>query len=106
MFQAKWMYRKHPELGHFDRTMVTTEQAEKELLEDGWSEDPTAHGFKVRPATQIHTAHIVKGEGLQLHEVVPDVPSVETITADDVGTLNVTDGVIDIVQPAHRLSAP
>ena len=69
MNYPKWKYRKHPDLGIFQATLVASEKAEK-LLDKGWSDDPTATGFRVRPASHIHASHIV--EGVQLHEVVTD----------------------------------
>ena len=69
MTYPKWKYRKHPTGGFFQSTFVLTEQAESELDPD-WSDDPTATGFEVRPARQIHASHITPGQ--VLHEVVTD----------------------------------
>lgn len=66
----KWMYRKHPELGVFQSTLVATEEIAKELANGGWNEDPKSTGFKVRQATQMHPSHHVQGQ--PLHEVVTD----------------------------------
>ena len=69
----KWKYRKHPDLGFFQSTLVAHAEAEKELGKD-WSDDPKNTGFEVRPAAQLHPSHVVAGhhEGNILHEVVYD----------------------------------
>jgi hypothetical protein len=69
MSYPKWKYRKHPVLAIFQSTLVLSLEAETELEAD-WSDNPAATGFQVRPATQLHTAHIT--DGLPLHEVVTD----------------------------------
>lgn len=74
----KWKYRKHPDLGVFQSTLVANEKAEAELDSD-WSEDPTATGFKVRPAAHLHVSHIV--DGTPLHDVVTD-PAGVPVQAD------------------------
>ena len=68
MTYPKWMYRKHPELGVFQSTLVASAEAAAGL-EPNWSEDPTEHGFEVRPVSQMHPSHHV-GDNLVLHEVV------------------------------------
>ena len=65
----KWMYRRHPQLGFFQQTLVASAEACKELDED-WSEDPKATGFEVRPSAQMHSSHFT--EGSMLHELVTD----------------------------------
>ena len=69
MSYPKWKYRKHPDLGVFQSTLVANEKAESELDAD-WSDDPTSTGFKVRPASHLHVSHFVAGT--QLHELVTD----------------------------------
>ena len=70
MSYPKWLYRKHPELGIFQATLVASDKAATELSPD-WTDDPAAHGFAVRPVSQMHPSHHV-GENLVLHEVVTD----------------------------------
>ena len=65
----KWKYRKHPDLGVFQQTLVASAEAEAELGDD-WSDDPTSTGFEVRPSTQMHSAHFTDGN--VLHELVTD----------------------------------
>ena len=65
----KWKYRKHPELGFFQQTLVASAEAEAELDAD-WSDDPAASGFQTKPANQLHPSHFVDGD--MLHEVVTD----------------------------------
>jgi hypothetical protein len=84
----KWKYRKHPTLGVFQQTMVLTAEAEAELDAD-WSDDPASTGFEVRPASQIHTSHIVPEN--QLHEVVADAngdPLVADIKMETTGDVS------------------
>lgn len=70
----KWKYRKHPDLGFFQQTLVASAEAEAEL-DDDWSDDPTSTGFEVRPSTQMHSSHVVPGhsDGNVLHELVTDL---------------------------------
>jgi hypothetical protein len=69
MAYPKWKYRKHPDLGVFQSTLVASAEAEAEIG-DTWSDDPAGTGFQVRPASQLHATHITDGE--QLYEVVTD----------------------------------
>lgn len=57
----KWMYRKHPIVGNFQSTHVTTEKAAEELAAEGWSDNADEHGVAVRPAAQMHPAHAAAG---------------------------------------------
>lgn len=68
MAYPKWMYRKHPELGMFQQTLVASAEAGADLGAS-WAEDPSIHGFAVRPAAQISPAH---GATNVLYEVVTD----------------------------------
>jgi len=43
----KWMYRKNPVDGSFQSSKVTTEGAALELAADGWTDDPSGHGFEI-----------------------------------------------------------
>lgn len=87
MLFPKWKYRKHPTLGVFQSTLVANAIAEAELGPD-WSDDPVDTGFQVRPATQIHAAHIT--DGPVLHEVVsvsrgrPLQASIDITTTGDI----------------------
>lgn len=83
----KWKYRKHPDLGFFQSTLVASAEAEAELDAD-WSDDPAASGFEVRPASQIHPSHIAE---IPLHEVVSDAtgaPVAAGIAMTTVGDIN------------------
>ena len=89
MSYPKWKYRKHPELGVFQPTLVTTAEAEQELGSE-WSDDPASTGFAVRPASSLHVSHIV--EGTPLHEVAPsDGRETQTITSADIAILTAGD---------------
>ena len=87
MAYPKWKYRKHPDLGVFQSTLVATETAEKELGED-WSDDPTSTGFNVRPASHLHISHIV--EDIPLHEAVGEAET-QTITSADIAIVTAGD---------------
>ncbi len=65
----KWKYRRHPEEGYFQSTLVASAEAEAQLGTD-WSDDPASTGFQVRQAAQVHPSHFTPGEAL--HEVVTD----------------------------------
>lgn len=85
----KWKYRKHPELGFFQSTLVAHAEAETELG-DTWSDDPNATGFAVRPASQIHTSHIASNV---LHEVITDAAGQPVEAEIDVTVANHKMGV-------------
>jgi hypothetical protein len=86
MSYPKWKYRRHPELGVFQQTLVLHAEAEADL-DDDWSDNPDNTGFKVRPASQIHSSHIAKNV---LHEVVTDgtgkpvEAKIETVMGGDI----------------------
>jgi hypothetical protein len=78
MIYPKWKYRKHPDLGFFQSTLVTSAEAELELGTE-WDEDPQTTGFKVRPANHVHVSHIVGST--PLHELATDAAG-EPVLAD------------------------
>jgi len=102
----KWMYRKHPMLGHFDRTLVLDEKAHQALLEEGneqvkadgaagtqWTAEAAGHGFTVRPASLMHASHVTPNHHeTPLHEAVSQVeidPS--KVTAADISMVTAGD---------------
>ena len=83
----KWKYRKHPDLGVFQSTLVASEEAEATLDAD-WSDDPKTTGFAVRQASQLHPSHFTEEP---LHEVITDntgAPVAATIEVVLVGDIN------------------
>ena len=81
MVYPVWLYRKHPIEGYFQATLCANESAHVELDSD-WSEEPASTGFRTRPATHMHTSHIV--DGLPLHEVVADATGNPTTASIDI----------------------
>lgn len=78
MSYPKWKYRRHPELGVFQSTLVGNAQAEAELGK-AWSDDPASTGFAVRPATQMHHSH-ARAPNV-LHEAITDADGTTPVSA-------------------------
>lgn len=87
MAYPKWKYRKDPQSGAFQSTLVGTAEAETEIG-NSWTDDPHGHGVAVVPypaqlyqnGTLMHFPdHCPDANGNHAHGPAPTVPGMSSV---------------------------